>query len=190
MAMLSNTHLRNGVIFKDGSKYYKVIKYEHVTSGRGGAVAKVKVIDLTSGSITIQAYKQNEKVESVDAERKSMQYLYSDELNAYFMDSQTYEQLSVPLSLIGESSKYLANGEKTIVLFVDEKPISVEISKSIELKVAYTEPAVKGNTSSNAMKEAKLDNGLKIQVPLFINTGDIVKINTETGNYVSRSKLA
>lgn len=190
MATLSNTELRNGVIFKDGNRYYKVINYEHVSSGRGSAVGKVKIKDLESGSVVIQSYKQNEKVESVDTERKSMQYLYLDDSSAYFMDAKNFEQISIPISIIDEVIKYISNGEKVIVLFVDDKPISVEIPKSVELKIVYTELAVKGNTTSNAMKEAKLENGLKISIPLFIKTGDVVKINTETGNYVSRVKQA
>jgi len=165
MATLSNTDLRNGVIFKDGDKYYKVIKYEHVSSGRGGAVGKVKIKDLKSGSIVIRSYKQNEKVESVDAERKSMQYLYSDDNSSYFMDAKSYEQISLPVSIIDESIKYISNGEKVIVLFVDDKPISIEVPKSVRLKISYTEPAVKGDTTSNAMKEAKLENGLRVHVP-------------------------
>lgn len=187
--MLSNTDLKVGVIFKDGSKLYKVIKYDHVMSGRGGAVGKVRVKDLETGSITVQSYKQNDKVEDVDAERKSMQFLYSDDRFIFLMDSDTFEQVSIPLSVVGDSIKYLANGEKIIVFLIDDKPISLEIPKSIEQKVEYTEPAVKGNTSSGAMKTAKLENGLKVQVPLFINTGDIVKINTDSGAYVSRSKI-
>ena len=102
MAVLSNTDLKNGVIFKDGGRLYKVIKYDHVTSGRGGAVAKVRVKDLESGSITVQSYKQNDKVVSVDAERKSMQFLYSDDSSVFLMDTETFEQVTIPLSIVGE----------------------------------------------------------------------------------------
>jgi elongation factor P len=185
---LSNTDLRKGVIFQDGGEYLQVLKYDHVVSGRGGAVGKVKVKNLKTGSITIKSYTQNDKVEEVDTTKKTMQYLYSDDTLSFFMDSQTYEQISLKRDVVEDDIQYLSDGEKVVMLFVEEEPISVEIPKSVELKVEYTEPAVKGNTSSGAMKEAKLVNGLKTQVPLFIKTGDVVKINTDTGDYVSRAK--
>lgn len=185
---LSNTDLRKGVIFQDGGEYFQVLKYDHVVSGRGGAVGKVKVKNLKTGSITIKSYTKNDKVEEVDTARKTMQYLYSDDTSAYFMDSDTYEQISLKKEVVEDEIQYLSDGEKVVMLFIDDEPISVEIPKSVELKINYTEPAVKGNTSTGAMKEAKLENGLKIQVPLFIKSGDVVKINTDTGEYVSRSK--
>lgn len=185
---LSNTDLKKGIIFMDGGEILQVIKYDHVMSGRGGAVGKVKVKNLKTGSITIKSYTQNDKVEEVDTTQKTMQYLYSDDTSAYFMDSDTYEQISLKISAVKDVIGYLSEGEKVIMLLVEDDPISVQIPKSVELEIEYTEPAVKGNTANNAMKEAKMVNGLKVMVPLFIKTGDVVKINTDTGEYVSRAK--
>ncbi len=187
MASLSNTDLKSGVVFKDGGVVYTVIKYEHNFRGRGGSVVKVKVRNIKTGATQEKSYRQNEKVDAVDTFKKSVQYLYSDGSNAYFMDNDTFEQIALTLELVGDQIKYLTEGEKAVALFLEGSIISIEIPKSVELKVEYTEPGVKGNTATNAMKKAKLQNGLQVDVPLFVKVGDTVKINTETGAYTSRA---
>lgn len=187
MASLSNTDLKNGVVFKDGGEVFTVIRYEHNFRGRGGSVVKVKVRNIKTGGVQEKSFRQNEKVEAVDTFKRTVQYLYSDGTNGYFMDQDTFEQMEMPLGMIEDQLKYLKEGEKVVALFLEEKPLSIEIPMKVTLKIEYTEPAVKGNTANNAMKKAKLENGLEVEVPLFLNIGDVIKVNTETGTYISRA---
>jgi len=186
MATLSNTDLRNGVVFQDGGEAYSVLKYVPSVRGRGSSIVKVKVRNLRSGSIQELTYRQNEKVESVETLKTSVQYLYSDSDVACFMNTETYEQFEMPLKLVGDSVKYLKEGEKVIVMYLDGDPVSIEIPRIVELEIKYTEPAVKGNTATNAMKNAKMENDLEVKVPLFSKVGDSIRVNTDTGEYVSR----
>lgn len=187
MAALSNTDLRNGVVFQDGGEVYSVLKYIPSVRGRGSSIVKVKVRNLRSGSIQELTYRNNEKVKSVDTQRISVQYLYSDSSTACFMNSETYEQVEIPLELVGDLIKYLKESEKIRVLYLDGDPVSIEIPKIVELEIKETEPAIKGNTVTNSVKKATMENDLEVKVPLFAKVGDKVKINTDTGDYVSRA---
>ena len=186
MAVLSYTDLRNGTVFtQDGGTFF-VLKYEHAKQGRGSATVKVKVKNLRSGSIFIKSFKAGDKVESADVNRESAQYLYEDGSDGYFMNVETFDQYSIPKERIEEEIKFLKEGQKVIVQKLEGDPIAIEIPKKVELKVEYTEPAVAGNTSSGAMKVAKLESGVEVNVPLFVKIGDIVVVNTESRQYVSR----
>ncbi|MBN1618552.1 elongation factor P [Candidatus Dojkabacteria bacterium] len=186
MATLSNTDLKNGVVFRDEGEVFSVIKYEHVFKGRGGGIAKLKVRNLKTGSIAEKSYKNNEKVQSVDTSRVTAQFLYSDDKSANFMNDETYEQFQLSRDAIGEDLGFIKEGEKVVILFLEDSPISIEIPKSVELKIEYTEPGVRGDTATNAMKKAKLETGIEINVPLFIKSGEVIKVNTDTRQYVSR----
>ena len=186
MAVLSYTDLRNGVVYTDGGETFVVLKYNHNKQGRGSATVKVKVKNLKSGSIIIKSYKSGDKVESADVSRESAQYLYDDGADAYFMNMETFEQYSIDLEKIEDQHGYLKEGQKVIVQKLEGEPIALDLAKKIELVVEYTEPAVSGNTSSGAMKTAKLETGMEINVPLFVETGDTLVINTESKEYVSR----
>lgn len=186
MAVLSYTDLRNGTVFKQDGDIFLVLKYEHSKQGRGSATVKVKVKNLKSGSIFVKSFKGGDKVESADVSRESAQYLYNDGTGAYFMNLETFDQYSIPMESIEEESPFLKEGQKVIVQRLEESPIAIEIPKKVELEVEYTEPAVAGNTSSGAMKVAKLESGVEINVPLFVKIGDIVVVNTESRQYVSR----
>lgn len=187
MATLSNTDLRNGVVFQDVGEVYSVLKYIPSVRGRGSSIVRVKVRNLRSGSIQELTYRNNEKVKSVDTRRNSVQYLYSDLSIACFMNSETYEQVEMPLDLVRDSIKYLKESEKVIILYLDDDPVSIEIPKIVELEIKYTEPAVKGNTVTSSMKKAKMENELEVNVPMFFKVGDKIKVNTDTGDYVSRA---
>ena len=187
MATLQNTDLRNGTVFKEGSNIYQVIRFDLKKRGRGSSKVKVKVRDIKTGAITEKTYGGQETVESVELSKSNAQFLYSDEAAIYLMDAQTFEQFSLPKSVVGDSLQYVKEGAKVLVLRLDDKPVTVEVPASVVLKIEYTEPATKGDTSSNAVKDARLETGAKIKVPLFINTGDMVKINTETGQYSSKA---
>lgn len=186
MAILSYSELRNGTVFTQDGDTFVVLKYEHVRQGRGSATVKVKVKNLKSGAIFVKSLKAGDKVESADVSKESAQYLYDDDTFAYFMNTDTFEQYSVLLDVIGDQKGFLKEGQKVVVQKLEDEPISVELPKKVELAVKYTEPAVAGNTSSGAMKVAELETGATVNVPLFVNTGDVLIINTESQSYVSR----
>jgi len=184
--MLLSTDLRNGVVFKYEGKTWMVIKYEFVKTGRGSGTVKVKAKDLISNSIVERGFSQNTKFEEAFVEKRSAQYLYADEDYAYFMDNESFEQHPLPKDSVEDTLKYVVETGKVVIVYLDGKPITIEIPKSVTLKVVYTEPAVKGDTSNNPMKMAQLESGVEIQVPLFINIGDVIKVNTDSGSYTER----
>jgi elongation factor P len=182
MATLSSNELRQGTVFKDGYDYFTVLKYDRVVQGRGGMTVKIKVKNLKSGSIVEKGYKGNDKVESVDLSKRSAQFLYSDGVNLHFMDTETFDQVEIE-----GQNKYFKEGDKAIVSYLEGDPISVDIPNVVSLKVAYTdEGGNSGNTVSNALKEAKMETGITVMVPLFIKTGEVIKINTENNEYKGR----
>ena len=182
MSTLNSGQLRSGVVFKDGNENLLVLKYEHVTQGRGGTTIKLKVKNILSGVIIEKGYNVNDKFESVDVNKSSAQFLYSEGSTCYFMDSATFNQFQFYID-----NKYLSPGEKVIVTYLEDNPIDVEIPNIVTLKVEYTESSNKGNTVNNALKNAKLETGLEIKVPMFVNIGDNIKINTQSEEYVGRA---
>lgn len=184
--MLLSTDLRNGVVFKYEGKTWAVIKYEFVKMGRGSGTVKIKAKDLISGSIVERGFSQNTKFEEATVEKRSAQYLYHDDDFAYFMDNTSFEQYQLDYESVKESLQYIVESGKVILVYLDDKPITVEIPKSVQLKITYTEPAVKGDSSNNPSKRAKTESGLELNVPLFVNIGDLVKVNTEDGTYSER----
>ena len=187
MATLSNTDLRNGTVYKDGDEVYTVLKYEHKFHGRGGGIVKVKVRNLRTGGVQEKSYRENEKVETVDTRKATVQYLYSDGDTAHLMDAQTFDQFTMAKDDLGDAALYLKEGEKIIALFLEDKPVAVEIPKAVDFKITHTTPGAKGDTANNPTKKATLENGMEIDVPLFSKEGDVVKVNTDTGSYVSRA---
>jgi elongation factor P len=185
--MILVNNLRNGVIFLRNEIPYHVIKFEHIKMARGGAVIKLKVKEITSGVIKELAYNNGDKVEEADVYNKNMQYLYSDSTDAFFMDLADFSQISIPLENISNESKYFVEGKEYQVRFFGEKPLDVILPLSVFLKVAEAPDAVKGNTATNPTKTVILENGLKMQAPVFIKKGDTLKINTSTGEYTSRA---
>ncbi len=182
MATLSSNQLRQGTVFKDGLDYFLVLKYDRVVQGRGGMTVKIKVKNIKTGSIVEKGYKGNDKVESVELLKRSAQFLYSDTVNLHFMDSETFEQIEIE-----GQNKYFKEGDKAIISYLEGDPISVDIPNVVSLKVEYTEEGGNsGNTVSSALKEAKMETGITVMVPLFIKTGEIIKINTENDEYKGR----
>lgn len=186
MAKLSANELRNGTVFIYKGDPYIVLKYEHMKFGRGSATIKVKIKNLRTGDIVSTGFEQNIRFEEADVRRITGQYLYNDNEKAYFMSSQNYEQYSINRDVISDILGYLKEGSRVTLVVFDEKLIDIELPKSIVLEVVYSEPAVRGDTTGTPMKRVKLETGLEIEVPLFIKKGDKIKINTETGKYVSR----
>lgn len=188
--MLWANDLRNGTVFKYEGKIWIVINYEFIKMGRGSGTVKVKARDLMTGATVEKGFSQQMRFEEVNVSKKTVQYLYHDESYGYFMDNETYEQYQLDYERVKESLMFVPEGERVIMIFVEGNPLNIEIPKSVNLKVTYTEPAVKGDTSSGAMKKAELETGLEIQVPLFINIGDVIKVNTDDVTYSERISKA
>jgi elongation factor P len=186
MAMLDSNDLKVGVVFKEAGNSYLVLKYDHIKKGRGQAIIKVKVKNLETGAITQLSYSNEQRLELADLLRKSVQFLYKDDSNSYFMDSEDYSQFSLTNSTLGEDTLFLIEGQKVVATYLEGIPVYIEIPKTVELTITDTTNAVAGNTASGATKDAILETGLKIQVPLFIENGEKIRINTETKTYVSR----
>jgi elongation factor P len=190
--MIASTDLKNGVTFLSNGKPYKVVKYNLIKMGRGGATVRVLARCLLDGSVEDKTFSSNVKVEEVSTSKRRLQYLYQDGANATFMDPKSYEQEEVPVKVIKDELPFMKEGEEVDIFFWNEegidKPLSVDIPPKVSLTISATDPGVKGNSASNVYKDATLENGLKVRVPLFIKVGDKIKVDTRTGGYVERAK--
>ncbi|MEK7550757.1 MAG: elongation factor P [Patescibacteria group bacterium] len=188
MTMTNATDLRPGNAFLYEGKPFKVTKYELIKMGRGGATVRVSCVNLESGANIEHAFSSNLAFEVVDLRKRSLQYLFKDTKHATFMDPISFDQVEVPLAVLGSDIAYAKDGESINVLFWDEKALSIELPPKIVLTVKETDPGVKGNSATNIYKPAVLDNGLKVKVPLFINIGDKIRVDTRSGDYIERAK--
>ena len=184
--MLSVTELRKGAVFQENNDPWIVLDYEHIKMGRGSANVKIKARNLRSGHIQEKSYISNARVEEADVEKQKVVYLYQDSQNYCFMNQENYEQFSLTKESIGEGVRYLKEGMEITILLWNGNPLSVELPRSIELVVTETGPGIKGDSVANVLKSATTENGLTINVPLFINIGDKVKVDTRSGEYIER----
>ena len=178
--MIAN-ELKTGTVFQDKSGVYVVLQYVNMKQGRGGSTIKVKVRNIESGVIIEKGFHNNDKVEDANVSKRSASFLYNDDEYIYIMDSVTFETIQFKME-----NKYLKSGDRLIAVYLKDKLIDIEIPNIVSLKVQYTEDAVSGNTANKAMKESTLETGVSLMVPLFIKTGDLVKVNTLNNEYVSR----
>jgi elongation factor P len=186
--MINATDLKGGVTFlKDGAPY-KVIQYALIKMGRGGATVKITARNLETGAVEPISYSSNVKVDEVNTSKRKLQFLFKDSDTATFMNPTTFEQVEIPLSVVSDQIIYIKEGDNVDVFFWEERPLSFELQPKIVLKVTETDPGVKGNSASNIYKSATLENGLVVKVPLFIQQGELVKVDTRTGAYVERAK--
>lgn len=184
--MISVTELRAGTTYIEDGQYLTVLSYEHIKMGRGSANIKVKVRNLKTGSTTEKGYTNGAKVSDLPVLKKEMQYLYKDDTEVYFMNSETFEQVSIPLNLVPDHM-YLKEGESFPVSFIEGKPLSVLLPPKMVFKVIETAPGAKGNSATNVFKEATLENGVKTRVPLFIDVGETIRVDTRTGAYTEKA---
>ena len=184
--MISAGDLRKGTTFEYEGQVYTVIDFLHVKPGKGAAFVRTKLRNVISGGVTDTTFNPTAKLQEAIIERKEMQYLYADGDLYYFMDNETYEQMPLNKEQLGDSLKYLKENMNVKVLSYKGKVFSIEPPMFIELEVTYTEPGFAGNTTTTSGKPAKLENGLEITVPMFINIGDVIKIDTRTGEYLER----
>lgn len=184
--MISVNDLRSGATFEDGDNIFRVLSFEHIKMGRGSANIKVKVKNLRNGSTTEKGYTNGAFVNDIELKKKEYQYLYKDETSAYFMDPATFEQKQVPLKTL-TGKEFLKEGEVISLEFYADEPIDLILPPKINLKVVDTTPGVKGNSASNVYKDAQLENGMNVRVPLFINIGDKIVVDTREGSYTKRA---
>ncbi len=167
---------------------YRVLSYEHVKPGKGQAFVRVKAKNMRTGNVTEITFKSSEQIELADFEQKFMTYSYSDGDTYYFMDSTTYETIGIPKELIENEAKFLKEGMEVVVFLDRGNPIGIELPKTEVYEVVETEPGVRGDTATNVTKPAKIETGAVINVPIFINEGDKIKVDTRTGTYIERVK--
>lgn len=186
--MLSVNQLKTNVCFLYQNQPYKVVQYKHTHLGRGGAKIRVKVKNLKDGHVLGLNFSGNDRFEEVVLEKRKMQYLYQQGEEYVFMDPVSFEQINISDQVLGESAKFLKEGEEMNIMFWQDQPLDVDLPSSIVVEVAECDPGVKGNSATNMFKSAVTKEGLKIKVPLFVNQGNKVKIDTRTGEYVERAK--
>jgi elongation factor P len=184
--MIGVQDLRSGTTFEEDGQIFVVMSYEHIKMGRGSANIKVKVRNLRSGSITEKGYTSGAQVTPARTQNKEFQYLYKDESDAYFMDPETYEQQAIALNKLA-GQEYLQEGNTVVLQFYEEEALGMQLPPKITLKIAETAPGVKGNSASNVFKDATLENGMKVRVPLFIESGDSIVVDTRDGSYTKRA---
>lgn len=186
MAAISSNELKNGWVLDVEGVLLSVVSFQHVKPGKGAAFVRTKLKNLASGGVVDRTFRGGEKLERVNTETKNMQMLYQDGDGIVLMDPETYEQVNVPPSAI-ESLDLMAANTEVQVLFVRDAPFRVQPATTVELLVAHTDPGVKGDTVSNVTKPAELETGASVSVPLFVNEGDRIKVDTRTREYVSRA---
>lgn len=184
--MISAGEFRNGTTFEMDSQVFKIVEFQHVKPGKGAAFVRTKLKNVMTGAVLERTFNPTEKVQEAQIERKDMQYLYSDGEMYYFMDNETYEQLPLGKDDLGDTLNYLTDNMMVKVVSYKGKVFGVEPPIFVELEVTYTEPGFKGDTSTGATKPATLQTGYVVNVPLFVEIGDKIRIDTRTGEYMER----
>ena len=185
--MISVNELRNGATFEEDGQIFKVLNFEHIKMGRGSANIKVKVQNLRNGSTIEKGYTNGANVSDINLEKREYQFLYKDSDSAFFMDPATFEQRTVPVRNLS-NIKLLKEGQSVVLQFFGDEALDLILPPKVTLKVDDTTPGVRGNSASNVYKDASLENGMNVRVPLFINVGDSVVIDTRDGSYSARAK--
>jgi elongation factor P len=186
---VSTAEFRKGLRIVFDGEPYTIVDFQHVKPGKGGAFVRTKLKHMRQGRVIDNTFRSGEKVELVDFEEKHMQFLYKDD-RFHFMDMETYDQVSLSEDEIGDAALYLKDNTEVEVLYIDGSPVSLELPNFIELAVARTDPGLRGDTAQGGTKPATLETGAVVQVPLFLNEGDIVKVDTRTGEYLGRVAAA
>jgi len=188
--MADTSDFRNGLIIKFKNDLYSIQEFQHVKPGKGGAFVRTMLKNLKTGRVLDNTFRSGESIEPVRVERRKYQYLFKEHSGLVLMDNDTYEQISVAEEMFDGGDKFLKEGEEVDLLLDDQDQIvTVEIPLFVQLKVIETEPGFRGNTATNAMKSAKLETGVTINVPLFIDQDDLLKVDTRTGQYMERIKI-
>ena len=186
--MIGTNQFKNGSHIEIDGAVFKIIEFQHVKPGKGGAFVRTKLRKLDDGSVQDKTFRAGEKFRPVHTESRKMQYLYDSGEAAVFMDSRDYEQIEIPADAVGEAMQWVLPNSEVEVLFVDERPSDVQVAGTVEMKVTQTDPGLKGDTASGGgNKPATLESGVVVQVPLFIDEGETIRVDTSSGKYVSRA---
>jgi elongation factor P len=188
MAETVNTNqFKNGMHIDVDGGVWRIVEFQHVKPGKGGAFVRTKLKNLDSGSVVDKTFRAGEKFTRIHTEVKNVQFLYDDGSEAHFMDEETYEQFGLPRASVEDALAYMQPSSSVQMMTVDGKPSGIQLAASVELEVTETEPGIKGDTVSNVTKPATLETGAVVQVPLFVNVGDRIKVDPREGRYISRA---
>ncbi|APP02874.1 elongation factor P [Lactobacillus delbrueckii] len=188
MTMISVNEFKNGLTIEYNNELWRIVEFQHVKPGKGGAFVRSKLKSLRTGAVQEYTFRSTAKVETADIQTRQMQYLYNDGSSYVFMDTATYEQLEVPNAQIDQEAKYLKENMIVNIISHNGETLGLDLPNTVDLEVVETEPGIRGDTSSGGGKPATMETGLVVTVPFFINVGDVLTINTSDGSYVSRSK--
>lgn len=188
MASYQPTELKKGVVVQVDGKPFKVLDYNQKVMGRGGSIVNVRLKNLIDGTVLPKTYKGQERIDSAEVTNQNVQYLYSDGDDFHFMDPESFEQFQLSRGVVEDSAGFMKEGDSLSLQFFDGRVINVELPKNVYLEVTYTEDVVKGDTTSNVLKDATVETGRVIKVPAFIKTGDVISVDTSTGEYRERKK--
>jgi elongation factor P len=186
--MYGITEIKKGTLIQIDGKPFRVVDYSQKVMGRGGSIVNVRLKSLIDGSVIPKTFKGSEKLEPAHVETKKVQYLYTDGTNYHFMDGVSFEQFELPGDLVDDAKSFIKEGDEVELQFFDDKVINIELPKGVYLEVTYAETVVKGDTTSSVLKDATLETGHTLKVPAFIKTGDVIKVDTRTGEYLERKK--
>jgi elongation factor P len=184
---ISTNDLKNGMALNLPEGLVTVVEFQHVKPGKGGAFVRTKLKNVRNGAVLDRTFRADEKVKTAVIDKREMQFLYREGTDYVFMDNETYEQIQVPAESVGIASNYLKEGDSAVLPTFEDEVIGVDLAASVELVVTETEPGMQGDRVSGARKAATLETGFVVQVPLFVNIGDRVKVDTRSGEYLSRS---
>ncbi len=184
--MATTNDLKNGMVLKIDGNLWSVVEFQHVKPGKGGAFVRTKLKNVLSAKVVDKTFNAGTKVETATVDKRDMQYLYKEGEDFVFMDTQSFEQLHVPAATLGGSSSYLLENQDAVVALHEGNPLYVELPASVELSISYTEPGMQGDRSTGGTKPATLETGAEIAVPLFIVTGEKIKVDTRDGSYLGR----
>jgi len=187
VAAVSTNDLKNGMTLNLPEGLFSVVEFQHVKPGKGGAFVRTKLKNLRTGAVLDRTYRADEKLDQAIIDKREMQFLYADGGSYVFMDNRDYEQLSAPRQALGNAANFLKEGDSALLQFYAGEILGVDLPAAVELTVAQTEPGVQGDRVSGARKPAVLETGLTLQVPLFVNIGDKVKVDTRSGEYLTRA---
>jgi elongation factor P len=186
--VVSTNQFKNGMHVDVEGTVFRIVEFQHVKPGKGGAFVRTKLKRVDDGAVIDRTFRAGEKFRPVRTETRRMQFLYTDGTDAHFMDTRSYEQLALPQEQVAESLKWIVSNEEVEVLYVDESPRDVQVPSAVEMAVTETQPGLKGDTASGGGdKPATLESGVVVRVPLFVNEGDRVRVDTRSGEYVSRA---
>ena len=184
--MLNLNEIKLGKIIEVNNEPFLVVGADHHKMGRGGAILKVKLKNLITGNTLNKTFQGNDKATEANTEKKKANYMYKDEAKAYLMDNASYEQFEIPLEAVGEKAKFLKDGIDVDALYFNNNPVAINLPIKMEFKVVSAPPGVKGNSAGNVTKQIELEGGATINAPLFVNEGDVIRVNTDMGEYVER----